>query len=73
MERLGQARDETFDRLFLEFMIKHHFGALSMVDELMETAGAAQDSDIFAFTSDVVADQRAEIDRMGFMLKELAK
>jgi len=73
MDRLGQARDETFDRLFLEFMIKHHLGALTMVDGLMETAGAAQDSDIFAFTSDVVADQRAEIDRMGSMLKELAK
>jgi uncharacterized protein (DUF305 family) len=51
-------------------MIKHHQGALVMVKELFATSGAAQDSDIFAFASDVDADQRMEIDRMRGMLKE---
>lgn len=76
MTRLGEAKGVAFDRLFLEFMIKHHAGALVMVDELFSNAGAGQDSEIFAFASDVVADQRAEIDRMGSMLamlKELQK
>ena len=73
MARLSAARGEAFDRLFLEFMIKHHEGALAMVNELFATKGAAQDSDIYAFASDVNADQRMEIARMSAMLKELQK
>jgi uncharacterized protein (DUF305 family) len=51
-------------------MIKHHRGALDMVDELFATPGAGQESEIFAFASDVVDDQKIEIDRMGAMLME---
>ena len=54
-------------------MIKHHEGALTMVGELFSAAGAGQQSDIFAFASDIVADQRIEIERMGAMLTELRK
>jgi len=68
MERLAGAKGAEFDRLFLEFMIKHHDGALIMVNELFSTPGAGQESDIFAFASDVDADQRMEIDRMAAML-----
>jgi uncharacterized protein (DUF305 family) len=68
MGRLAEAKGATFDRLFLEFMIKHHEGALTMVKELFSTPGAGQDSEIFAFASDVDADQRMEIDRMSSML-----
>ena len=73
MARLADAKGAEFDRLFLEGMIKHHGGALVMVKDLFSTPGAAQESDIFAFASDVDADQRMEIDRMGAMLKELQK
>jgi uncharacterized protein (DUF305 family) len=73
MARLAEAKGPAFDKLFLEGMIKHHAGALVMVDNLFAKAGAGQQSDIFAFASDVVADQRAEIDRMTAMLKELQK
>lgn len=68
MSRLAAAKGLTFDRLFLELMIKHHDGALTMVKELLATPGAGQESDIFAFASDVEADQRMEIDRMRAML-----
>lgn len=70
MDRLAASRGSEFDRLFLEGMIKHHEGALVMVKELFASAGAGQDADIFAFASDVDADQRMEIDRMRGMLKE---
>ena len=73
MDRLLAAKGTEFDRLFLEFMIKHHEGALVMVERLFATPGAGQESDIFAFASDVVDDQRAEIERMAVMLKELQK
>jgi len=52
-------------------MIKHHGGALTMVKDLFSTPGAGQEAEIFAFASDVVADQRMEIQRMDRMLKEL--
>jgi uncharacterized protein (DUF305 family) len=73
MSRLAAAKGVAFDKLFLEGMIKHHMGALVMVEELFATPGAAQESDMFAFASDVVTDQRIEIDRMAVMLKELQK
>jgi uncharacterized protein (DUF305 family) len=73
MARLTAAKGPAFDRLFLEFMIKHHAGALIMVEQLFSSPGAGQESDIFAFASDVEADQRMEIERMAGMLKELPK
>ncbi|MFA5909677.1 MAG: DUF305 domain-containing protein [Vicinamibacterales bacterium] len=73
MTALGNAKGVEFDRLFLLGMIKHHMGAITMVDELFKTPGAGQDGEIFAFASDVDSDQRMEIDRMGAMLKELQK
>ena len=71
MKELAAAKGAAFDRLFLEGMIRHHGGALTMVHDLFATPGAGQDSEIFAFASDVDADQRMEIDRMSAMLKEL--
>jgi uncharacterized protein (DUF305 family) len=68
MSRLADAKGAAFDRLFLELMIKHHEGALIMVKDLLAQTGAAQGSDIFAFASDVEADQSIEIERMRSML-----
>src|SRR5216683_11228 len=73
MKQLTDAKGADFDRLFLEGMIKHHGGALAMVADLLATPGAAQESDVFAFVSDVEADQRMEIDRMGSMLATIIK
>jgi uncharacterized protein (DUF305 family) len=70
LARLRASAGAGFDRLFLELMIKHHLGAIQMVDELFATAGAGQESALFAFASDIVDDQRIEIDRMAAMLKE---
>ena len=72
MERLEAASGIGFDRLFLELMIKHHQGAITMVENLLDQAGAAQDPQLYAFTSDITGDQRMEIDRMDAMLAELS-
>ena len=61
LAQLGAARGREFDRLFLTFMIRHHAGALQMVEALFRSPGAGQDPDIFRFASDVDADQRDEI------------
>jgi uncharacterized protein (DUF305 family) len=73
MATLAGAHGAAFDRLFLEGMIKHHNGALTMVKDLFASPGAAQESDVYAFASDVTADQQMEIDRMSTMLRELEK
>ena len=73
MSRLADAKGTAFDRLFLEGMIKHHSGALTMVEQLFATPRAGQESEVFAFASDVDADQRMEIDRMTVMLRGLQR
>jgi uncharacterized protein (DUF305 family) len=68
LAQLDRARGPDFDRLFLQAMIRHHQGALQMVDELFASYGAAQDEIVFRFASDVYADQSTEIARMEKML-----
>ena len=71
LAQLDAARGKEFDRLFLTFMMQHHRGAITMVNQLIESPGAAQDDLVFKFISDVNADQTTEIDRMATMLLTL--
>lgn len=73
MQKLAAAKGVAFDRLFLAGMIKHHGGALVMVRDLFSSPGAGQETEVYAFASDVDADQRMEINRMAAMLKERQK
>ncbi|HEY2379302.1 MAG TPA: DUF305 domain-containing protein [Gemmatimonadaceae bacterium] len=68
MKQLDAARGPEFDRLFLTYMIQHHQGAITMVDQLFASPGAGQELYVFRFASDVNADQTTEIDRMRLML-----
>jgi uncharacterized protein (DUF305 family) len=65
---LAAASGDRFDRLFLEFMIYHHEGAILMVDELFASPLGGQEGEIYNFASHVDSDQRIEIDRMRQML-----
>jgi uncharacterized protein (DUF305 family) len=71
MQTLSAANGPAFDRLFLEGMIRHHQGALDMVDALMARPGSAEDTMLSDFTTSVVADQSAEILRMQSLLSDL--
>ena len=73
MDTLAASKGAACDRLFLEGMIKHHQGALTMVDKLMKSPGAGQDSSMFQFASEVQADQSAEINRMRAMRATMGK
>ena len=68
MEALRKAKDAEFDHLFLTGMIQHHDGALTMVKDLFDTAGAGQDANVFNFATDADNTQRAEIKIMQSML-----
>jgi uncharacterized protein (DUF305 family) len=70
MEALRKAKGVEFDRLFLTGMIQHHDGALTMVKDLFDTAGAGQDAEIFEFATDADNSQRAEIRIMQSMLEK---
>jgi uncharacterized protein (DUF305 family) len=69
MAALRKASGAEFDRLFLTGMIQHHGGALTMVKDLFDTAGAGQDAELFNFATDADNSQRAEIRIMESMLQ----
>jgi uncharacterized protein (DUF305 family) len=69
MARLEAAEGLEFERLFLEYMIMHHQGAIYMVDRLFSAPGGGQETEVFRFASDVDADQAIEIRRMQQMLE----
>lgn len=71
LDSLSSARGRDFDRLFLQYMIQHHEGALAMVSQLLASRDAARDPMLFQFAADVDADQRAEIRRMRALLAAL--
>lgn len=68
---LDAARGAQFDRLFLQFMIRHHQGAVTMVRDLVAREGAAREESVFKLASDIGADQASEITRMQTMLRDL--
>jgi uncharacterized protein (DUF305 family) len=70
MEALRKAKGAEFDGMFLKGMIQHHNGALTMVKDLFDTAGAGQDADLFNFATDADNTQRAEIKIMQTMLEK---
>lgn len=70
MDALKDAKGADFDKLFLSGMIQHHTGALTMVQEMFDTAGAGQDAELFNFATDVDSGQRAEIRIMQTLLSE---
>lgn len=72
MAALAASEDTAFDRQFLTLMIRHHDGAIKMVEELLELPGSAYDPALFDFTTDVSNDQEAEIERMNTLLVGLS-
>ncbi len=72
MAELAAARGVNFDRMFLQLMINHHEGALTMVSDLLGLQGTATDPVLYDFTTEVRTDQQAEIDRMKTALAALS-
>ncbi len=72
LEELASAFGSEFDRLFLTYMIGHHAGAVTMVDDLFAVDGTGQDEAVFKLASDVQVDQITEIERMKRMLDAMA-
>lgn len=73
LEQLDSSRGPEFDRLFLKFMIQHHQGAITMVNQLFGSQGGGEEEIVYRFASDVYADQTTEIDRMTRMLDVLRR
>ena len=71
MEELAASAGPEFNRLYLEYMIDHHQGALDMVEMLLDQRGSVQDPLLYEFTSDVTSDQTSEIERMDLVLASL--
>ena len=72
MAELVAASGPEFDRIFLDLMIRHHEGAVEMVDDLLSRSGSAYDPVLYSFAGDVSNEQEAEIRRMSALLRELS-
>lgn len=71
LAELTASKGVAFDRAFLNGMIKHHAGALKMVDDLFKSPGAGQEVDASVFANDVVTAQTGEIGIMKRLLSQL--
>jgi uncharacterized protein (DUF305 family) len=70
---LSNAEGAEFDKLYLEYMIQHHLGAVTMVQKLINSDGAVQDEQAFRLSTDINVDQITEIERMKLMLSQISK
>ena len=68
LTQLDHARGTEFDRLFLRFMIQHHQGAITMVNQLFAAPGAGEEENVYRYAANIFADQTTEIERMQHML-----
>jgi uncharacterized protein (DUF305 family) len=68
LARLRAASGREFDRLFCQFMIQHHRGALTMVHQ-QRAAGGGVEAEGYKVSADIEADQRIEIRRMQEVLR----
>ncbi|MFE9483700.1 DUF305 domain-containing protein [Streptomyces spororaveus] len=66
MDRLGNARGNAFDTMFLTMMIEHHEGAIAMAETEKQqgSSGPAK-----ALADDIITSQTAEITHMRTMLR----
>ena len=71
LAELEKARGTEFDTKFLRYMIQHHRGAVSMVEQLFADPGPNPDDTVFKLASDINADQLTEIERMRRMLASI--
>lgn len=72
MARLERASGSRFDRLFLLGMIRHHEGAVGMVESLLTEGEGGQESEVFQLAGHIGSDQQVEIAAMKRKLAELA-
>lgn len=65
LAELGAASGADFDRLFLEGMILHHEGAISMARTVQESTNA----EVRALSESIIASQQSQIDLMKSLLQ----
>ena len=67
MMGLAESRGAEFDQMWLQMMIAHHQGAVTMAQQVLETTN---DPEVTALAQDVVQAQQAEIDAMQQLLTQ---
>jgi uncharacterized protein (DUF305 family) len=72
LAQLEATSGRRFDRLFLQYMIRHHEGAVTMVEQLLTGGQGGQESQVFQLAQHMEMDQQVEIARMKQVLTELA-
>jgi uncharacterized protein (DUF305 family) len=71
LAQLEAASGRRFDELFLQYMIRHHEGAVAMVEGLLTGGAGGQEPGLFQLAQHIELDQQVEIARMKQVLTEL--
>ncbi|HTR20873.1 MAG TPA: DUF305 domain-containing protein [Gemmatimonadales bacterium] len=71
LAQLDSAKGPAFDELFLRFMIQHHQGAITMVNQLFAARGSGEEETVYRMAANIFGDQTTEIARMQKMLAPL--
>ena len=71
LKELEDLKGNEFDKKFLEYMIMHHEGAITMVKDLFASPPSGQEVNVNVFANDVEQVQTAEIAAMHQMLADL--
>ena len=66
LSELRAAQGEEFDRLFLEEMIKHHEGAITMTEAIVDS----KNPEVAALANAIITTQKSEIERMKVILSK---
>ena len=72
LAQLEAASGRAFDELFLQYMIRHHEGAVAMVEALLASDTGGQEPAVFQLAQHVESDQQVEISRMKQVLADIA-
>lgn len=67
MKMMMEATGAALDRLFLEEMLPHHAGAITMAHEALPYL---EQSELRAMASQIIGDQAKEIGQIGEMLRQ---
>lgn len=70
LDHLRAARGPAFETLFLQYMIRHHEGAVIMVEQLLTGGFGGQEPQVFQLAQHIDSDQRVEISRMKSLLAQ---
>jgi uncharacterized protein (DUF305 family) len=66
LSALRSSKDEDFDKLYIQYMVQHHEGAIKMAADALKV----DDKELTNFANEIIVTQSAEIEELVALLKK---